>query len=212
MIMAKRTARSGFKTLRDNDLLNQAGTVLLAMDGNANFPTPVPDMATVQTAFEDYKIKLEAASKQGSPLDKSLKNDAKQVLAALLKRLGFYVNTVADGSLSIILSSGFPPAGMPVRLLPPATPERLKLTDWLQSGQAQVLFDPVAEAWMYEYAMSSEKAPDGGIVWPEPLTTRKSRGNVIAPVIPGVTYYVRVRARNGAGFSDWSDPVSLIAR
>ncbi len=210
--MAKRTARSGFKYLRDNDLLNQAGTVLLAVDGNPNFPTPEPALPTVQAAYDDYKAKLEAASRQGSPLDKSLKNDAKEVLAGLLKRLAFHVNTVADGSLSIVLSSGFPVSGLPVRLLPPATPERLRLADWLQSGQAQLLFDPVPEAWMYEYAVSSQKEADGSITWPEPLTTRKSRGNVIAPVMPGVTYYARARARNGVGFSDWSEPVSLIAR
>lgn len=210
--MVRRTARSGFKYLRDNDLLNQAGTVLLAMDSNANFPAPEPDLPAVQAAYDDYKGKLEVASRQGSPLDKSLKNDAKLELAALLKRLAFYVNTVADGSLSVILSSGFPVSGLPVRLLPPATPERLRLADWLQSGQAQLVFDPVPDAWMYEYAVSSQKEADGSIVWPDPFTTRKSRGNVIAPVTPGVMYYARARSRNGAGFSDWSEPVSLIAR
>ncbi len=210
--MVKRTARGGFKHLRDNDLLNLGGTVLLAMDGNANFPTPDPTLVAVQATYDDYKAKLEAASRKGGPLEKSLKNDAREVLLAQLKRLAHYVSGVADGSLSVILSSGFPPSGTPVRQLPPMTPERVRLADYRQSGQLQLGFDAVPGAWLYEYAYSSDKLPDGTIVWPDALVARSSRGNVIAPVTPGVTYYARVRARNGAGVSDWSEPVSLIAR
>src|SRR5690606_782048 len=110
--MKKRTARGGFKNIKDNDLLNLGGTVLLAMESNANFTTPDPDLAVVQAAYDDYKLKLETASRQGSPLDKSVKRDSKTALVGLLKRLAFYVNTVADGDLSIVLSSGFPVAGL----------------------------------------------------------------------------------------------------
>jgi len=210
--MKKRTARSGFKNIKDNDFLSLVGTVLLAMDSNPNFATPEPDLATVQAAYDDYKAKLEAASKKGSPLDKSLKNDSKEALGALMKRLAFYVNTVADGSLSVILSSGIPPTGEPVRQLPPMTPERIKLLDYLQAGQLNLVFDPVPEAWLYEYCYTSEKDAEGNILWPEPLSTTRSRGNVLAPLEAGVRYFVRVRARNGAGYSDWSEPVSQIAR
>lgn len=210
--MKKRTARGGFKHIKDNDLLNLAGTVLLAMQENANFPTPEPDLADVQTAYDDYKVKLETASRQGSPLDKSLKRDSKAVLAALIKRLAFYVNTIADGDLSIVLSSGFPVAGLPNKLMPPGIPERLKLLDYLQSGQFNLVFDPVDGAWLFEICVSKEKDEHGNIIWPEPFTSRRCKGNILAPLEIGTRYYVRVRARNGAGVSDWSEPVSQIAR
>src|SRR5690606_33182593 len=137
--------------------LNVVGTVLLALQGNANFATPEPDLAEVQTAYDDYKAKLEAASKQGSPLDKSLKRDSKAVLAALMKRLAFYVNTTADGDLSIILSSGLPVTGLSNKLLPPGIPERLRLLDYLQSGQFNLVFDPVEGAWLFDICVSKEK-------------------------------------------------------
>ncbi|MFB2118447.1 fibronectin type III domain-containing protein [Parapedobacter sp. 2B3] len=210
--MKKRTARGGFKNIKDNDLLNLGGTVLLAMESNANFTTPDPDLAVVQAAYDDYKLKLETASRQGSPLDKSVKRDSKTALVGLLKRLAFYVNTVADGDLSIVLSSGFPVAGLPTPLMPPGIPERLRLLDYLQSGQLNLEFDPVEGAWLFEICVSSEKDAAGNIIWPEPFISRSRTGNILAPLEVGVRYYARVRARNGSGVSDWSEPVSQLVR
>lgn len=198
--------------MRDNDLLNIGGTVQSAMTGNTNFPEPSPTLLVLGTAMEDYRAKLEAASRKGSPLEVSLKNDSRENLLEVLKQLAFYVNTVANGSLSIILSSGFPSSSLAIKSQVPAIPERPKLADWLQSGQMVLSFDPVAEAWLYEYCYSDQKETDGSIVWPDPLSTTKSRNNLLAPLTPGTIYYARVRSRNGNGISDWSDPVSLMAR
>ncbi len=210
--MKKRTARSGFKNMRDTEFLNLVGTTIAAVDGNARFPMPEPALTDVQDAYDDYRTKLEIASRQGSPLDKSEKRDAKLHLAGLMKRLAFYVNTVADGDLSTILSSGLPLAGLPAKLLPPGIPERLRLLDYLQSGQFNFVFEPVGTSWLFEICLSREKDADGNIVWPEPFTSRRAKGNILAPLEVGVRYYVRVRARNGAGVSDWSEPVSQLVR
>ncbi|SEM22059.1 hypothetical protein SAMN05216436_102270 [bacterium A37T11] len=210
--MPTRTARSGFKHMRDSDLLNLGGTVLAAMTANTNFTNPNPALTVLETALEDYRTKLEASSRRGSPLEVSLKNDSRDALLSVLKQLAFYVNTVANGSLSVILSSGFPSSSIAVKSQVPAIPERLKLADWLQSGQMVFSFDPVLEAWMYEYCYADQKDTDGNIVWPDPLSTTKSRNNLLAPLNPGTIYYARVRSRNGNGVSDWSDPVSLMAR
>ncbi len=211
--MRKRTARSGFKHIKDNDLLSLGGTVHDAMDGNANFPTPEPTLEDVQDALDDYRAKLQAAQRKGSPLDMSLKNDSREVLVGLLKRLAFYVNTVADGSLSLILSSGFPVVALPTPAQPPAMPLRIRLRDHLQSGQIRLDFDPAPGAWLYEYQYSDQVDGMGGIEWPLGVqTTSRGNTNILAPVTPGTKYFVRVRARNAQGESDWTTPESIFAR
>lgn len=210
--MAKRNARSGFKHLRDQEVLDLSATVLGAMDGNPNFTTPVPDIADVQDAHDDYAQKLHVA-KRGSQLQVSLKNDAREVLIGLLKRLAFYVNTVADGSLTVVLSSGFRPMGLPTSAQVPNKPERVRLKSWLQSGQVQLIFDPSDGAWLYEYQYTSSTDAAGLPVWPdELLTTTRGNLNMLAPLTPGVCYFVRVRARNGLGYSDWTTPEHIFAQ
>ncbi|SEM33189.1 hypothetical protein SAMN05216436_103230 [bacterium A37T11] len=210
--MNKRIARGGLKHIKDTDLLNIGNTVEAAMTGNTNFTTPSPALTVLTAANDDFRAKMEVASRKGSPLDKSLKNDSREVLEQVLKELAFYVNKVANGQLSVVLSSGFPVTGQPVKSTLPGIPERVKLADWLQSGQMMLSFDPLPDAWIYEYCYTDQKDAEGNIGWTEPFTTTRSRNNLLAPVTPGVTYYARVRARNGNGVSDWSLTVSLIAR
>ncbi|SEM43436.1 hypothetical protein SAMN05216436_104194 [bacterium A37T11] len=211
--MNKRTARSGFKHLKDQELLTFGGTVLTAVTGNPYFTTPNPGLTVLETALEDFRDKMEVANRKGSPLDISLKNDSRDVLIEVLKQLAFYVNTVANGSLSVILSSGFRVMALPTRSMPPEKPTRVRLTDWLQSGQARLDFDPVKEAWMYEYQFTDALDETALPYWPqESLTTTRSNTNVLAPLTVGNRYFVRVRARNGMGMSDWTTAESIIAR
>ena len=211
--MKKRTARSGFKHMRDQELLTFGYTVHAAMDGNAYFATPEPDLPTLVAAVDDFREKMEVANRKGSPLDISLKNDSREILTELLRRLAFYVNTTADGSLSIVLSSGFRLVALPTKAAPPAVPTRIRLDDFRQKGQVRLDFDAVPEAWLYEYQYTDQLDTSGQIVWPaEAYETPRSTTNILAPLLKGVEYYVRVRAKNGVGVSDWTTPESILAR
>lgn len=204
--MIKRVARGGFKDLKDNDLLDLSATVLGAMENNTNFTEPVPPLADVQAAHDEYAARLHIA-KRGSQLDNSLKRDARDALESLLKRLAFYVTTVAGGSLSVVLSSGFRPNSLPKPTGAPGKPALVRVESWRQSGQANLTFDKPAEALFCEYQYTSEKDMDGVPVWPDTVyDTSKGNLNIIAPLTPGTQYFVRVRARNKAGASDWTTP------
>jgi len=199
--------------MRDQELLTFGYTVHAAMDGNANFATPEPDLPTLLAAADDFREKMEVANRKGSPLDISLKNDSREVLMELLRRLAFYVNTTADGSLSVILSSGFRPASLPTKAVPPEMPTRVRLSDFRQKGQVRLDFDAVPEAWLYEYQYTDQVDTGGQVLWPiEAYETPRSSTNILAPLQKGVEYHVRVRAKNGVGVSDWTTPESILAR
>ncbi|SEM17950.1 hypothetical protein SAMN05216436_102147 [bacterium A37T11] len=203
---------SGFKRFNDHQFSTIAGTVTLAMTNNIYFTDPVPAITVVQTALDDYRLKLELASRKGSPYDTEEKNASRVVLEELLKQVAFYVNITAKGQVNLLLSSGLPLNELPSSLKEPGTPVNIRLSDGRLSGQIKLDFKAVKDAWEYEYQVSHELDENKAPIWADPVSTTTSRGNIIVPVIPGLVYRVRVRARNGRGLGDWSEPVQIIAR
>ncbi|GAA4803189.1 hypothetical protein GCM10023231_35210 [Olivibacter ginsenosidimutans] len=203
---------TGFKIKKDAEILQYALTVMAAMTDNVNFPTPAPALGEVQTAVDDYQEKLAKASQKGSPLDISIKNESKQALAKILKNLALYVNSVGEDNLSVLLSSGFPLSAQPIKGLAPEIPTQLRMKDGPLSGQIRFDFGSVDRAMLYEYCYASERDANGDLDWSDRLTTSSSVNNILSPVKPSLTYYIKVRAVNRNGVGDWCEPVSLIAR
>ncbi len=208
----KHQARGGFKHTPDDELLVQAETVLAAMDGNANFATPVPALAAVTAAKEDFSAKLAIARKRSGPEETELKNQSRDALAELLKQLAFYVSTTAAGNLAVILSSGFQATAYPRRGSVPDRPFAVRLYDGRLSGQLVFTLPKVPRALFYEYRYGTRDEASGVHEWSEPILTTSSRDNLVAGLDEGVRHYVQVRAGNGYGRTEWSDPVSLRVR
>lgn len=206
----KPRALVGFGEMKDNEILVAANTILAAMTDNPNFPNPIPSLEEVQNQTDDYSNKLAAASKRGSPEDNALKKEGKEDLAEILQQLGHYVNSVAKGHLSKVLSSGFPTNSPDAPPQPPNVVDGLKLEDGRQSGQVRLSFNKQRNIRIYEYQYRRIDVPEED--WSERFTTTSSRGNVIAPVMPGVHYEARVRAINTYGIGDWSQIVRTMAR
>lgn len=176
------------------------------------FVDPTPPLAEFEPLVNDYRAKHEIASRRGSALEVSQKNESRRLLREALKRLAFYVNTLAGGAHPVLVSSGLILASQPREVFVPEVPRLLRLRDGRISGQMRLDFESVKDAWEYLYAVSDTVDEQGNIVWPEPTVTTRSTLNFIDAVEPGRTYYARVRARNGKGLGDWSETVSLIAR
>ncbi|MCL4641362.1 MULTISPECIES: fibronectin type III domain-containing protein [Olivibacter] len=210
-MMRNLRVNSSFKSKRDAEILQNALTILQAMTSNTNFPEPSPSLTEVQDAVTDYQEKLAKASQKGSPLDVSIKNESKEGLGSVLKRLAFYVNSVAEGNMPMLLSSGFSLSAQPIAGLIPPIPTRLRLTDGPLSGQIRFDFDKIAGRVIYEYSNAKERDESGMFVWSDRKTTTSTR-NILSGLQPGTTYYVRVRAVNSNGPGDWCEPVSLMAR
>lgn len=207
---AKMKALIGFSKMKDDELLVIGTTVINAMRGNSNFPSPVPDLDDVQDLLDDFTGKLAIARKRGSPEDTAIKDETRVDLQRILQKLGYYVNSVADGKLSTLLSSGFPTNATAVAGMVPVMVEYVRLTDGRQSGQMRLDFASQKKVLLYEYCYRKVGTPEEA--WSDRFTTSSSQMNIIAPLEVGQQYEVRVRAVNSKGAGDWSNVVRLLVR
>lgn len=207
---AKMKALIGFSKTKDDELLVMATTVINAMRGNSNFPTPIPDLDDIQDVVDDFVAKLAIARKRGSPEDTAIKDEVKLELKQILQKLGYYVNSVADGKLSTLLSSGFPTNATATAGMVPLMVEHVRVSDGRQSGQMRLDFESQKRVLIYEYCYRKVTTPEEE--WSDRLTTSSSQMNIIAPLEVGVFYEVKVRAVNTKGVGDWSNVVRLLVR
>lgn len=206
----KAKALISFSRMKDDELATIANTIINAMTGNTNFATPAPPLEDVQALLDDFTNKLATARKRGSPEDTALKNESKAPLAEALQKLGYYVNSVANGHLSTLLSSGFPTNNLGGASLVPLPVENVQLRDGRQSGQVRLDFAKQKHVAIYEYQYRKVAQPEEE--WGDRLPTTSSRWNVLAPLEAGQRYEVRVRALNSQGPGDWSQIVSILVR
>lgn len=213
--MRKEKVITYYGNMSEFELSTVAGRILKAMQEPAtaaSFPDMYPDLVTLDQVVNDYIRKHEIASRRGSALEISQKDESKAALLDALKNLANHVNDVAKGQLSLLLSTGMILASQASTLLVPLVTERIQLRDGRISGQMRLDFKKVVGAWEYEIEIGQSTEPDGTPLYDRLVTTTSSRSNVLSDFTPGIRYYVRIRARNGRGLGDWSEPVSLIAR
>ena len=129
-------------------------------------------------------------------------------MEAALRQLAYYVNGVAEGHLSTLLSSGFPTNSMTGSAQVPLKVEAVRLTDGRQSGQVRLDFGKQRHVLLYEYQYRMVEEEE----WSERYTTSSSRGNIIAPLTVAQRYEARVRAINTQGVGDWSDNANILER
>jgi len=161
--------------------------------------------------LDDFSTKLTISRKRGSPEDTALKNESRLPVEAALQRLAFYVNSTAQGQLSVVLSSGFPTNSPTSGILMPTTITGVRLRDGMQKGQVRLDFDAQIGSRIYEFCYrqvnNEEEQP-----WSDRLMTTSSKGNILAPLPIAKEIEVIVRAVNTKGVGDWSDSAKIMVR
>ena len=197
---------SSFSKYTDGDFESKAHTIISSMTGNAFFPTPVPALATLQTASDAYSDALIKAS-TGNRSDIAAKNEKREALTGLLRSLSTYVNLTANGDATMLLSSGFDVSKdrEPVVI---TKPENLKVENGNSSGELLVSVTAVkgAYAYLHEYTSDATMAPQSWVS--TPATSCKG---VFNNLTPGMKYYCRVGAVSSNGQLLYSDAISRIA-
>ena len=106
------------------------------MQGNSNFPAPIPALTVVDAAVQTYQAALTAAQFR----DKNavaLKNQAREELTFILSQLANSVMTTANGDRAMLISSGFDISKDP-EPKPISKPLPVLLTDGLKLRRAYI--------------------------------------------------------------------------
>jgi hypothetical protein len=187
------------------DLLILSSAVGKAMAGNRWFASPVPSLAKVSTATKKLE-KSQAASLDRTRGIAEARDADLSALRGLLKLLGAYVQGVADDNpehaASIIESAGLSVAlrGSQVKVVLAVSPGRV-------SEMARLVAKAVAKEASYEWAMSK----NAGKTWLSLPKTLQAH-TTVSGLVPGKTYWFRMRAATRRGVGDWCEPVEYLAR
>ena len=161
----------------------------------------------MQVAAEDLKEALSAQAHGGTAATAE-KNNKREILITLLRKLKHYVEDNCNNDLAVLLSSGFQAAATSRTRSALANPAILGI-DFGNSTELVLKVTPIAHAKCYEVRSAAVGAGGvpGGLQTAGLFTTSKSM--TIAGLVPGTTYTFQVRAVGGStGYSDWSNPVS----
>ena len=203
----------GFGNMADHTLEETAQAVSAGLYGNAAFPVAPPvTKAALDAARAAFSTAI-AAAKQGGPADTADKNNKRDILIDLLRKLAGYVQANHGNNLANLLSSGFHAVSMnraQSQLDAPIISDILNgLTGQLLPGIA-----PIANANGYEarYAALGAPAAGGAAGAPGPWQAggvfSNTRDIAVNALTPGTIYAIQIRALGGStGYSDWSDPV-----
>jgi hypothetical protein len=180
----------------------EAKVVTTAMDGNANFPSPNPTIATViATTQKLYAAETAAADRQvGATGDRDV---VLAQLLAQLHQLKAYVQQVADAdsenARSIIESAG-------MKVKKPTSYSKLPFVvkHGAVSGVVEASVKAIGRraAYWWQWSLDQQTWTDGG----QTLQSKTTFTNLQ----PGKTYYFRYATLTKDGKGDWSVPVSLI--
>lgn len=187
----------------ESELALYVDSIITALTGNADFPTPVPPLAEVQARLEDYKTKHAEATAMtnAARLAVLAKEKARAELKSTVTRLAAYVESAAAGDASAILGTGMQvrqTGGHSDRLPAPAN---LDSAPGHLEGEIRLTWRGVPGAKTYEiaYKQHLDAAP-----WAHSKTATKRKASV-PRLQPGVVYAFRVRAIGTAGEGAWSD-------
>jgi capsid protein len=196
---------TNFGRLSDTELDNFAQGVIDALTGNATYPTPPVTLANLQAAVDDYTAKM-AAAQNGGIADTAAKNNSRNTLEEMLRKVAAYVQMMCNEDPALLLGSGFQMQSTNRSSTPLEKPKGLSIKNGVAS-QLVARVEAVKNANMYE---GRAKPANGD--WLPSIFGGDSRRIAFLGLTAGTTYTIEVRALGGStGQSDWSDPSSHMA-
>ncbi|MFN8284030.1 MAG: fibronectin type III domain-containing protein [Chitinophagales bacterium] len=192
------------------EVVTKGGSIILKMTGNATFPTPMPELNSIQLQIDVVNSKLaeqKEAFKTYQQKTVELENE-KDNLIGLLELLGNYVNKNADGDVAKILSAGYDvkKASTPAGLLP--SPLNVLAKEGANSGDIVVSWKSMKGAKSYLVDMTYDVSDEEQWTFQAAVVKAKC---FISGIDSGTRVWVRVSAVNSAGQGAYSDPATKVA-
>lgn len=188
----------------DGNFTIATNNISTGMTENPDFPRPPHNMTDVNKVFADYKATSKERS-QMSPNDTSNRNTLRKQLSKMLRDNGLYVIALFPDDKEKQLSSNYPPVKAKNESGEPDVPVRLKATNGSNSGEALLNWQgsSIARGYNVKHRIKGSTEP-----WTyKPVT--KSRGVIIAGLIPGEVYEFWVQAIGAKKDSDFGGPAEL---
>jgi hypothetical protein len=193
-----------------------ARAIVAAMTGNLKFPTPTPTLSAISAAATNLENAITAAMDGGKSKTAAMRVKEK-LLDDLLTQLGKYVDAIANGDESIILSSGMNAEADRTAPQIPDAPASLSAEGGSSEGVVELRWRKVKGAKVYiveqcddvtalqsRTASSSLSGPVA--IWKQTVVVTKTKCR-LQGLISGNKYAYRVYAVSAGGNGDYSDVV-----
>lgn len=198
-----------FENLSEPDFLARVETIGTSVTNNANFPEPwpaaVPPPAEISADVAAFKIAYQEAA-NGDRAKIKVRNDKRAALSAKLKKVGAYLEIVADGNVSVLSTSGFELRQDIVKSAskdPPPAPQDLKVNRGSLSGVLLIHARALPSVDVYDVQVATAD-PSVEASWSDAGTHTHCNRIEITGLTPGKTYYVRLRGFNKNGHGVWA--------
>lgn len=196
--------------------IENARHYVTAMTGNPNFTTPSPTLASITTSINNLETAYNNAMGGGKVLT-AIMRDKLVTLDNLLTQLSHYVEAIANGSDTIILS-----AGMNLKVIAGGgRPNGFIIKKGDQSGELK-LSTTYEKSHAYIWEMVADPLPDEtpnvigagsseeAHTWKQVGVTTKASFTMDG-LVAGLKYWFRVATVGKEGQNDWSDPIGRMA-
>jgi len=175
--------------------------VVAKFTGNVLLPTPIPTLAEVVAALDKFEADIIAA-RDGGHLANAIMRDSEIALDKMFRSLAHYVERIADGDETIILSAGFQATkDLTSRIKAP-----LSAFDGDHSGSIKISYKANDRAGSYIIQWSKDALPTTDSGW-EVLATVTQTTYVLNNLVVGCYYYFRVAAVTPDGVTEFSAPI-----
>jgi hypothetical protein len=196
---------SGFTKLADDQFDNKAQSIVAALTGNANFPSPTPTLASITSQLTAYQSAL--AMQPGQARDAQV-TATRTLLADSLDKLARGLELTPNVTDAMLATSGFDLRKSPVFSAETvAAPGNVRLKQTGVSGVVQVMCDAVPRASAYELQYTQNPNDNS---WTDGGTFASTRGIGITGLTRSKDYWARVRAIGTNGPGPWSDPATIL--
>lgn len=175
--------------------------------GNANFATPNPKLADITAACDSTETAYNNAL-GGGVEETAILHANEFVLDTLIAAFAAYVDNIAQGSETIILSSGFEASKTPEPAGIPGQVTGLEAEMTKKKGEVKLRFDKLKAARAYIIAMG-ESPDEASFMQSAIVTSTRYLKTGLASL---KVYWFRVCAVGTGGVTGpWSDPAESIA-
>lgn len=175
--------------------------LLYALPGFTAIPVPAPELLAGIDAFASAKAAQPNRGKAGT----AEKNNRRDELDVLLKRLALYVQDASDNNLAVLLSTGFEAVSNSRARYPLSKPVIERIVPGM-TGTSLVTMTTESIARGCEIRVAEIGADGAPGEFRPPMFSTSSRNVAVPGLVPGTLFAFQGRTVGGSTtYSDWSD-------